>query len=66
MSDNTYLKITQKSTRTDFHITHRNADTGQMLADLGYEHTLEDAVRKANEWDYGVEYGLSIDLRERK
>ena len=63
MSDNTFINIKQQLGK-HFYITHRNADDGTVMEDLGCEHSLEEAVRKANEWDYGVEYGLSIQLEQ--
>lgn len=61
MSDNTYISIEQKQ-EAIYNVFHRDADTGTAIENLGVEHTLEDAVQTANEFDYGVEYGLHIKL----
>jgi len=65
MGDDTYILIKQEL-NSHYYITLRDIDDDEMIDDLGVEYTLKDAVRMANKFISGCNYGLKIKLEDEK
>jgi hypothetical protein len=62
MSSNNFIKIHRS--KHGFEVTHRDADTGSKIENIGRYKELEDAVKAANKFidENEVEYGLRVHV----
>lgn len=62
MSLNTYILI-KESMKNHYEVSLRDADDGNLIDDYGIEHTLEAAVKLANQYEEESEYGIHFRLK---